>query len=193
MPFIEPEVGGGPYPKDLIGHLLLVWPVGYIEHSPTQFTKPGQPSDVIVVDCVDLDERAFDGSMGVLHTSCWWRQSRLIGSLKRRIGSPDPGLGHMTRSTGGQGGQPPFVLASATADPACVARAEAWIAAHPEYAPTPYGDPVQRPREPEPAPAQAQGGGEEQNRIRSQLERMAAQSQAGADRLPKPPPEDIPF
>ncbi len=101
MPFGEPEETGGLRlnPKDIINHLLMVWACDYIPHSPTQFTQPGKPSDVIVVDVVDLDQMGEDGRPGLLARKCWWRQAQLIQSLKGRIV-----LGHLGRELG-QGGQ----------------------------------------------------------------------------------------
>ena len=44
-------------PRDCLDHLLLIWVIEYLPHKPTQFSRPDKPSDVIVVDVVDLDEK----------------------------------------------------------------------------------------------------------------------------------------
>jgi hypothetical protein len=194
MPFAEPETAGGPYPKDLVGHLLMVWPVDYIDDAPTQFSRSGQASDVIVVDLVDLNEKdTFSGETGLLARGAWWRPGRLIGSLKRRLGSKDPVLAWMTMGTASKGMNAPYELATATGDAAAVAAANAWLDAHPDFEPTGYVSPVpsvhskqeatnhQDPVNPQPEVES------ESSRVRSSLERMARQAQEGADRLPTPP------
>lgn len=195
MPFAEPETAGGPYPRDLVGHLLMVWPVDYITDAPSKFSRPGgPPSDVIVVDFVDLDEvDPWTNEPGAVHRNAWWRPGRLIGSLKRRLGSLDPVLAWMSQGVASQGFNAPFELISATSDPAAVARAKAWLDANPDFQPTGYApkpDEVQeelarqaQPANPNPQPEVETS----QSRIRSDLERMAAQAQRGADRLPDEP------
>jgi hypothetical protein len=190
MPFAEPEVAGGPYPRDLVGHLLLIWPVDYIEDAPSKYSQRGQPSDVIVVDMVDLDDvDPLTGQPGAVARGAWWRPGRLIRSLKRRLGSQDPMLAWMTMGTASQGMNAPFELVSATGDKGAVERGMAWLEANPNFKPDSF-TPAPRP---EPAPSAGTGNSQPQvegegSRIRSELERMARQSQEGADRLPKPPP-----
>ena len=134
MPFNEPDAGGGKLnPIDVVNHLLMVWPVDYIEHSPTKHTKPGQQSDVIVVDVVDLDLTELDGTEGVLSQSCWWRPGFLIGALKKKLGDRDPFLARMWRD--GEGAAAPYKLISATSDPTSVARAMAWLTRNPDFKP----------------------------------------------------------
>jgi hypothetical protein len=191
MTFAEPETAGGPYPKDLIGHLLMVWPVDYIDDAPSKFSRPGAQSDVIVVDLVDLDTvDDFTKEQGQLSRQAWWRPGRLIGSLKRRLGSKDPVLAWMQMGTASKGMNAPYELVSATSDPASVARAQAWLDAHPDFEPTGFELPATRGfsqyKEQESNP-QPEVEGSEQSRVRSQLEQMARQAQAGADRLPEAP------
>src|SRR4029450_8189737 len=82
-------------PRDALGHLLLIWVIEYLPHKPTQFTRPDKPSDVIVVDVGDLDEKAPDtGEKGLWARHVWWRQAKLIQSLKSRIGGK-PMLAYM--------------------------------------------------------------------------------------------------
>jgi len=137
MPFAEPEEAGGLRlnPKDIINHLLMVWACDYIPHSPTQFTQPDKPSDVIVVDVVDLDQTGEDGRPGLLGQRCWWRQAKLIQSLKPRIGEKDPVLARMGKGTGTMGRAAPYQLFSATADGPSVQRANAWLTANPGFVP----------------------------------------------------------
>jgi len=190
MPFDEPEPTGGVrlYPKQLVGHLLMIWACEYIAHSPTMFSRPDKPSDVIVVDCVDLDAEGEDGQPGFLCRRQWWRAAQIIGSLRPRIGAPNPILAHM-----GQGvatmGNPPYVLNSATSNPQAVARANAWLSTHPDFAPSkPYEPPPEvetshwsKPED-QPAWSAPQGG----KATETMLERMARQATEGAARLPPP-------
>lgn len=198
MPFGEPEMAGGPYPKELLGHLLMVWAVEYIEDAPSKFSNRGAPSDVIVVDVVDLNEVEFGtNEAGLLSRGAWWRGGRLIGSLKRRVGSPDPILAWMRLGTASQGFNAPYELVSATGDPESVRRAQNWLDSHPDFNPLwarsgasrdprPSNEEVQENSNPQP-----EVEGASPSRIRSQLEQMAAQSQRGADRLPTP--EKFPY
>lgn len=139
--FNEPTEGNTEYtrinPADTIGHLMLVWAVGYIDHSPTQYSQPGRNSDVIVVDVVDLDQIGENGQPGLLGRSVWWRQGRLIGSLKDKVGDPNPVLARMMTGVPTKG-KPPFLLKSASTDAAAVQRANAWFGANPGFKPEPY-------------------------------------------------------
>ena len=194
MPFAEPETAGGPYPKDLVGHLLMVWPVDYIDDAPSKFSRPGAQSDVIVVDLVDLDTvDEYTKELGQLSRQAWWRPGRLIGSLKRRLGSKDPVLAWMQMGTASKGMNAPYELVSATSDPMSVDRAKLWLEKNPDFEPTNYVETheqvtarIDRRREQESNP-QPEVETSEQRRVRSQLEQMARQAQAGADRLPDPP------
>lgn len=136
--FDEPEESGGVRlnPQDIEGHLLLIWAVDYIAHSPTKFTTPDKKSDVIVVDCVDLEEYDHDANQyGLLARKCWWRQARLIGALRSRIGSGRPMLAYMTRGVAVKG-QPPYELISATQDEESAARGALWLQTNPDFTPS---------------------------------------------------------
>ena len=139
MKFDEPEETGGNrcYPKDVVNHLLLVWAVDYVAHSPTQFSRPDKPSDVIIVDCVDLDQvDEYSGQPGLVARKAWWRQSRLIQSLKPRLHNTDPMLVRMAKGLGSKGMNAPFELVSQTGDPQCVARATSWFNQNPDFKPS---------------------------------------------------------
>mgnify|MGYP003575154608 CR=1 FL=1 len=179
----EPSEGTGDRlnPRDALGHLLIVWVIDYIAYSPTRFTQPGKPSDVIVVDVVDLDVADERGFQGKLYRKVWWRQARLISSLKDRIGIRM--LARMSQGTGTQGFNAPFELVNMLGDPEALHRGDLWMKAHKDFTPTLPGigaTPVQ-PVKPEIV--------EE----KTYLERMAEQAGRGADRIggtgtPPPPP-----
>jgi hypothetical protein len=144
--------GGGQslYPDKLLGHLLLVWAIDYIPHSPTQFTRPDKPSDVIVVDVVDLDT----GDVGV---QSWWRQSRLIRDLKGRVGKKNPILVAMTKGIASPGSQAPYEMTSMSDNPAAVTKANAWFQNNPGFTPSflvPTYTPPVPPVTPEPRDTQ---------------------------------------
>jgi len=193
MPFGEPEVAGGPYPKDLINHLLLVWAVDYIDDAPSKFSRSGQLADVIVVDLVDLDEMdPYTRQPGAVARSAWWRPSKLIQALKRRLGSPDPVLAWMQMGTASAGMNAPYVLTSATGDPAAVARAEAWMAANPNFAPSSSAPPLRGQATVRQEVEQAQPA----RPLSALQQQLIEQAQRGADRLPPPAPGDqgkVPF
>lgn len=145
MGFEEPEQTGGIRlnPKDIINHLLLVWVIDYVAHSPTQYSRPDKPSDVIIVDAVDLDQVDADGNVGLVARKCWWRQAQLIQSLKPKIGGKDPLLVRMGKGGATMGRNAPYVLFSMTADPQCVGRAQQWLNTNPGFVPSLPGAPPQ--------------------------------------------------
>ena len=147
MAFAEPEQTGGIRlnPKDIINHLLLVWVIDYVAHSPTQYSRPDKPSDVIIVDAVDLDQVDEDGKVGLVARKCWWRQAQLIQSLKSKIGGKDPLLVRMGKGGATMGRNAPFVLFSMTADPQCVGRAGQWMTVNPGFTPSSPGVPPSAP------------------------------------------------
>lgn len=195
MPFGEPDSTGRLNPRDIIDHLIMVWPTDYIPHAPSKFSRPDKPSDAVVVDIVDLDEAdPMSGKPGCLYQGVWWRPAKLIQSLKRKIGTQDPILAWMSQGTASPGVNAPFILVSATQDAAAVKRAEDWLALHPDFVPTELGSAPKYPTMdqssvPEPEPAQDL----QVSRTVSQLERLAQMARDGANRLPPPPPERIPY
>lgn len=124
-------------PVDCLDHLLLVWAVGYTDHSPTKYTVEGKKSDVVHVDVVDLDLADEDGYAGKVFRNCWWRNGRLIGLLKPRVGRDKPVLAWMKLGIATMG-KPPYELQIATQDADAVARASAWLTAKPDFAPQPH-------------------------------------------------------
>lgn len=195
--------GSGQHQCGCLGHLLLVWAVGYIAHSPTKYSQPGKNSDVVVVDVVDLDQADAFGWAGKVVRSVWWRNARLIGLMKGRIGRPRPVLARMGLGVATMG-KPPYELHFADKDEDAVRRATAWFAAHPDFTPTaPQGHNPEAARiQPEPVI----------QRQPSQLEQLAAAAvqrdphqqalrQAVAPQTPPLPParpvtiddDDIPF
>lgn len=212
LTFDEPDQQGNgvrAYPKDILGHLLLVWAIEYIEHAPTQYTKPGQPSDVVVVDVVDLSDLDADGEP-VIARCTWWRQAQLIKSLRGKVGLLDPLLVSMGKGTAAVGKSQPFTLTSQSANETAVALAQAWYANHADFEPS---KPMPRPRveegptqdpwanQPDPSlvlpPARPTGppptGPTEAQE--SMLARMARQSIQGKDWAAEHPVKqgDIPF
>jgi hypothetical protein len=135
-----PTAADGDYvrvnPADALGHTLLVWVIDYIPESPTRFTKPGDKSDVIVVDVVDLDVADPEtGQRGLVGRKCWWRQAQLIRDLKDSIGRPNPKLGRIIKGVATKG-LPPYVLEDARGDANAVKLAQWWLQAHPDFKPS---------------------------------------------------------
>lgn len=138
----EPDQVGGVRlnPKMVLGHLLVVWVTDYIEHSPTKYTVAGKPSDVVVVDCIDLDQvDETSGEVGLIARNCWWRQSRLIQLLKTRVGKPNPIL---IRITQGSQANSPYEAVSQRSDEAAMTRLHQWFGRNPDFKPSP-----KRPRD----------------------------------------------
>ena len=196
-----PFTGARINPRDAVGHLLLVWVIEYLPHKPTQYTRPDKPSDVIVVDVVDLDEVDPDtGESGLLARHTWWRQAKLIQALKPRVGSYAPLLARIAKGSGTQGYNAPFILNSATKEPGAKEKAQEWLTRHPEFIPSTPIETMPEAQGLNPNPqveAETSPGVAEAPRPVQEtlLERMARQAQEGKARLPAPPQSQgpIPF
>lgn len=141
----EPDQQGNgvrQYPKDILGNLLLVWAIEYIEHAPTQYTKPGQPSDVVVVDVVNLSTMDQETGEPIIARCTWWRQAQLIKSLRGKVGNPDPILVSMGKGSAAIGKSQPFTLTSQSQNPTAVGLAQVWWEAHSDFVPS---KPIPRP------------------------------------------------
>lgn len=173
-------------PRDCLDHLLLIWVIEYLPHKPTQFSRPDKPSDVIVVDVVDLDEKDPEtDEVGLMARHVWWRQAKLIQSLRPRVGSANPLLARMGKGGASQGYNAPFVLNSESKNPAAQKRALDWYSRNPSFQPSaPFVSDEDFVADPTPGTTQA---AEPVDRNETLLERMARQAQEGARRLPPPP------
>jgi hypothetical protein len=132
----EPDQVGGIRlnPQAVKNHLVIVWAINYIPHSPTKYSKPDVPSDVIVVDVVDLDQVDPDsGQPGLVARNSWWRQARLIQMLKPKIGNRNPVLLKITQGTGANAA---YVGESQTSDPMAMARCNQWFQRNPDFKPS---------------------------------------------------------
>lgn len=180
-------------PGEILDHLLLVWAIEYIDHSPTRFTQPGDKSDVIVVDLVDLDLYDDNNQPGYLARRQWWRQGRLIQSLRPKIGSSNPMLVKMSKGTGSQGYAAPFILVSMTGDPASVVRASRWFESNPDFQPSlprdQWTQTQQVPQSERQQVRQPAGAGSPvtQASTNTLMDKLRAQAAANASRLPPPP------
>ena len=175
-------------PADILGHLLLVWSVDYIPHSPTQYSTPDKPSDVVVVDVVDLDLPDENGHQGYVSRRAWWRQSRLIRDLKTRIGRPNPYLLRLGKDTSKPGANAPYVIIPALGDQDARARGEAWIAAHPDFRPSERLDQT-APAKPATVPqAPAAASYQQPVAVPYAASAPAAAPVSAAPPLPPPPP-----
>jgi len=166
MTFDEPAAGGGAgdrlQPRDVERQLLIVRP---IEYRTGIFTRFNPEADAICVDVVNLDMNSFDGTPGVIYRMALWFQGQLISNMRPKLGKLM--LGRITRGMGQPGQNPPYVFESATSDTTAVARAQAWLAQHPEFeaqaAPVQMEPvvarprPQQRPQQQYPGPYQGSG------------------------------------
>jgi hypothetical protein len=114
-------------PSDLKGHLLIVYPIGYVDEIQTQYG----PSDAIVVDVVDLDDKDEQGLAGKVYRRSTFFQNLLIGSLKSQIGTKV--LGVMGQSVAKQGRNPGWIIVDMSGDPTARERASAWKQTHPNF------------------------------------------------------------
>lgn len=141
----EPDVSGWLNPANILGNLLIVWAVKYIEHSPTKHSVPGRNSDVVVVDGVNLDMIGPDGQEGVIVRNSWWRPGRLIMVLKKRVGNPNPILIRLSKGTAANS---PYELHTQSADQEAMRRFREWCDRNPDFEPTKLGE--EDPHEPQP-------------------------------------------
>lgn len=181
-------------PRDCVGHLLLIWVIDYLPHKPTQFSRPDKPSDVIVVDVVDLDVVDPEtGQPGLLARHTWWRQAKLIQKLKPKVGTPHPWLAYMAKGGASTGFNAPFVLNGASSEPAAKQRAMEWAARNPGFVPSAkFVEGAEYQPQPEVETYTPSRAPTILESIVSQ--RLGDQGQRGADRIglmgqPPPPPQ----
>lgn len=135
-------VAGGEFARvdALAGRLLVIFPIGYIEHSPTKFSQPGKPSDVVVCDVIDLDAQdEMSGSPGKIYRTMWIRPSKLIVGLRPLIGSKV--LGRINKGMAQNGMNPPWEVTDCAHEPGALDRVRAWAASNPHFKVSPFQPP----------------------------------------------------
>lgn len=150
-------VEGGEFvkPSQLNGHLVIVYPIGYIPFIQTKFSgQSGKPSDGIAVDVVDLDDKDEQGLPGKVYRNSNFMQAQLIGALKTQIGSKV--LGVIGQGVARNGMNPPWVIVDMSGDPMARERASAWLQANPTFRPSPFI--VREPMAPQPQTVQGPAG-----------------------------------
>ncbi len=147
----RPVENSGEYarPELLAGHLLIVFPLGYVPFLLTKFTVPGKKSDAICCDVVDLDDKDEAGNAGKIYRTSNLMQARIIQDLKPFIGRKV--LGRVGKGVSKNGMNPPWVITDMSADPALMERARAWAQANPNFVKSEFV-----PRDEAAPPAQAQ-------------------------------------
>jgi hypothetical protein len=150
----RPQIGGEfTQPRDLEGHLLIIYPIGYIPYLPTRFTTPGKKSDAICVDVVDLDAKAEDGTIGKVYRNCNWMQAQIIQNLKPMIGSKV--LGTIGKGVAKNGMNQPWTIIDLLDNPGAKQRAVEWREANPNFRTSTFVPRTeQEPAAPAPAPQQ---------------------------------------
>lgn len=129
----------------LAGHLLIVFPIGYIEHSPTRFSQPGKASDVIVCDIIDLDAADDAGNPGKIYRTTWLRPSKLIVDLRPFINKKT--IVRIGKGVAQNGMNAPWVANDAFGEPGAVDRARSWAQANPNFAVSTFTPPAQFPQQ----------------------------------------------
>jgi hypothetical protein len=145
----HPVETGGEFarPEKLNGHLLIIFPIGYVPHIQTRFSQAGKRSDAICCDIVDLDDTdEFTHQPGKVYRSSNLMQSQLIVSLRPFIGKKVLGL--ITRGVARNGMNPPWIVTDMSGDAKCVESARQWAAATPDFFPTTFS-PTPPPVQPE--------------------------------------------
>lgn len=128
-------------PEKLAGHLVIVFPLGYVPHIQTRFSMQGKKSDAITCDVVDLDELDEIGNPGKMYRSSNLMQSQLIVSLRPFIGTKV--LGRIGKGVAKNGMNAPWIITDMSADPESVARARQWAATYPDFVKSPFQLPVE--------------------------------------------------
>ena len=123
-------------PEKLEGHLIIVFPLGYIEHMQTKFTVPGKKSDAICCDIIDLDDVDESGQPGKVYRTSNLMQAQLIVGLRPFIGRKT--IVRIGKGAAKNGMNPPWTAVDAVPEPGAVERADAWMAAHPSFNKSPF-------------------------------------------------------
>lgn len=123
-------------PEKLEGHLIIVFPLGYIEHMQTRFTVPGKKSDAICCDIIDLDDVDESGQPGKVYRTSNLMQAQLIVGLRPFIGRKT--IVRIGKGAPKNGMNAPWTAVDAVPEPGAVERAEAWMAAHPGFSKSPF-------------------------------------------------------
>lgn len=114
-------------PADVLGHLIIVFPVQYIEDAgPTKHSREGQKNDGVLIDIVDLGTAQQPNNPAIVHRSQLWRSGRMVGLFKRHTEGVVPILGTVFDETPGNMTTRRFQVLSHDAN--AVAAAEAWAA-----------------------------------------------------------------
>lgn len=117
-------------PKDMVNHLLLVWPVRYEADTFTKYPRQdGKPSDAVFCDIVDLSLPDENGDRGKVMRACKWTQGRLIRDTKKLVGAPDPLLVSMSKD--GEA----FIIVFQHRNQAAVQMANEWESRNPGFVP----------------------------------------------------------
>jgi hypothetical protein len=132
------ETGEFARPENLNGHLLIVFPLGYVPHIQTKFTVPGKKSDAICCDIIDLDDKDESGQPGKVYRNSNLMQGQLIATLRPWISRKV--LGRMGKGVSKNGMNAPWVITDMLDDPSCVEKAKAWSLAHPTFHKSPFVD-----------------------------------------------------
>lgn len=127
-------------PESLNGHLLVIYPIGYVPHIQTQYSRPGERSDAVCCDVIDLDDKDELGNIGKVYRSSNFMQAQLIVSLRPFVGRKV--LGIMGKGVGKVGRQAPWVIRDMSQDQESVARARAWSHANPGFGVSAFAAPL---------------------------------------------------
>ena len=116
-------------PSDLKGHLLIVYPLGYVAEIQTKFGI----SDGMSVDVIDLDDKDENGQPGKVYRNSNFMQAQLIASLKSQVGTKI--LGVMSQGVSKTGMNPPWIIVDMSGGSDC-SRACQRLEAGPPQLPT---------------------------------------------------------
>lgn len=168
-------------PAKLQGHLIIVYPLGYVPHIQTKFTRADKPSDAITVDVVDLDDKDEQGLAGKVYRRSTFFQNLLIGSLKSQIGTKV--LGVMGQSVAKQGRNPGWIIVDMSGDPTARERASAWKQAHPNFRASLFSQQQQQAQASVPPQQQAQRPAQQAPAQNATLDSMSYHPVAGSATL----------
>jgi len=147
------------YPKNLIGHSLLIWVNAHVQEVPGSVSDNPDGIDVTVVDLGTYGDAS--GDWGYVGVNLIWQANSLIGKLKDRIGNPNAICVYLNKGQAAQKGwQPPFTLTDVSSDPLTRQKAEMWMQANPGFVPNarPQGQ-ASQPARPSPSPTPAPPAG----------------------------------
>lgn len=127
MTFSSPSTGDMVKFENLVGHLLIVRPIEFVEEIQTS----NGPREAIRADVVDLTANDDQGNWGVVYRGSLLFGRVIVPGLRRQIG--ELVLGRVGQGLAKSGQKPAWQLVDAVGDAQAVAAGQEWLRRHPQF------------------------------------------------------------